>query len=305
MRSWESMLTLSIVHFMIYPETMAGEGPISASVEALAKDDFLGAIEITRIKDPAERAKIRAIAKQAGLKLGFGAQPAMLMPKLNLNDPDPAGRAKAVEVMKACMDEAAEMGCARVATLSGKDPGDAERAKGLDLLADSVKSICAYGQDKGIDFTIETFDFDVDKKAILGPSPVCAAFAKRIREDYPTFGLMYDLSHLPLLRENAREALRTLKPYLVHIHVGNAVTIPGKPGYGDLHPRFGYPESANDMPELLDFLKALFEIGYLDPGGAKGIKPWVGIEVKPMPEESTEFVLAHTKRTWKEAWARL
>ncbi|MFH1084169.1 MAG: TIM barrel protein [Chloroflexota bacterium] len=304
-RAWESVLTLSIVHFMIYPEVMGGSGPVAETLTKLAVDDFLGGVEITAIKDAQERAKVRAISAQSGLKLGFGAQPVLLMGKLSLNDLDAAGRQRAVAAIKACMDEAAEMGCQRLAVLTGPDPGDAQRERALDYLADSVKTLCAHGRERGVGLTIETFDRDVDKKSLLGPSDLSAQFARRIRADYPEFGLMYDLSHMPLLNETALGALTTLKDYLVHIHVGNCVKIPGKPGYGDLHPRFGYPNSENDVPELTEFLGTLFKIGYLSAEGAPGARPWVGIEVKPQGDETSELVLAHTRRTWREAWARL
>ena len=303
-QAWESVLTLSIVHFMAFPGCITGTGPISETLTQLALDDFFGAAEITFIKDPAERERVRGIAKQSGLKLGFGAQPALLLPKLSLNDLDDDGRKQAVSAIKACFDEAQEMGCKRVAVLTGPDPGDADRARALDLLADSVGALCAYGGDKGIGLTIETFDRDVDKKSLLGPSGLSAEFSARVREDHPEFGLMYDLSHMPLLNETARDALETLKDHLVHIHVGNCVKVPGREGYGDLHPRFGFPGSENDVPELTEFLSVLFEIGYLEAGNEMD-KPWVGIEVKPMGDETSELVLAQTRRSWRSAWAHL
>ena len=52
----------------------------------------------------------------------------------------------------------------------------------------------------------------------------------------------------------------------MHIHVGNAVVEPNVPGYGDLHPRFGWPGGRNDVPELVEFIRALFKIGYLHGG---------------------------------------
>ena len=123
-----------------------------------------------------------------------------------------------------------------------------------------------------------------------------------MRKDYPDFGLMYDLSHQPLLFEESEKALRLLKSHLVHIHVGNGVRDEGKPGYGDLHPRFGWPGGCNDVDELATFIRALFKVGYLAEG--KKEKPWVGFEVKPQTDRETpEQVIAGTKRVWEEAWA--
>lgn len=300
---WDAMLTMSVVHFMAYPECINGTGPIAETVRELALDPFFGAAEISWIKDPAERAKVRQIAEQSRLQLGYGGQAVLLMSKLSLNDLDPAGRKAAVEAMQRSIDEAAELGCQRLAFLTGPDPGDARRAEALDLLADSVTTLCRYGRERGIGLTLETFDRDVDKKSLVGPSDMAAEFAARIRADFPDFGLLYDLSHLPLLRESVREALTTLKDYIVHIHVGNAVVTAGLPGYGDLHPRFGFPGGSNDVPELVEFLKGLFEIGYLKPGAER--RPWVGFEVKPQPGEDGALIMANTKRAWQEAWARL
>jgi len=301
---WESVLTMSIVHFMAYPECAAGTGPaIVETLTKLATDDFFGAAEITAIKDPTIRRQVRAISEQSRLKLGFGAQPTLLGNNLSLNDLDAAGRQRAIDAIKGAIDQAVELGCPRVAFLSGRDPGEADRSRAVDLLVDSVKTLCRYGREKGIGLTLETFDRTIDKKSLIGPSDLAAEFAARVKEDYPDFGLLYDLSHLPLLGEEITYALTTLKEHLVHIHVGNCVKKPGSPGYGDMHPRFGFPDSENDIPELAEFLKGLFQIGYLSPGTEP--KPWVGFEVKPMEGESSDLIVADAKRAWRQAWASL
>ncbi len=209
---------------------------------------------------------------------------------------------QAVEQLYRSIDEAAEMGARRVGFLSGGDPGDTDRPRAFEALVKSVKQAAAYGSEKGIALTLETFDRTIDKKCLIGPSEYALQFSQVIRQDYPDFGLMYDLSHQPLLYESAGYALGTLKEHLVHIHVGNAVRDPGVPGYGDLHPRFGWPGGCNDVPELVDFIRALFDAGYLDE--RKPVKPWVGFEVKPQSAaENPGLVIAGTQRTWQQAWA--
>ncbi len=189
-----------------------------------------------------------------------------------------------------------------MAFLTGKDPGDKDRPAALKALIQSTKELCAYGKEKGVGLTCETFDRTIDKKALIGPSDFAAEYAAAVREEHADFGLMYDLSHQPLLFEESEKALGLLKPYLVHIHVGNGVRDEGKPGYGDLHPRFGWPGGCNDVDELIIFIRALFKIGYLAEG--KKDKPWVGFEVKPQSDKETpEQVIAGTKRVWQEAWA--
>ena len=302
-RPWESVLTLSVVHFMAFPDCITGSGAIVETLTQLATDDFFGAAEVTWIKDPEARAKVRRIAEQSRLQLGYAAQPLVLLQKLNPNDLDEDNRRHAVESLKTGIDEAAELGCQRLAFLTGPDPGDAQRERAIDQLAVSVRALCAYGRDKGVAIALETFDREVDKKSLVGPSDMAAQFAARIRADYPEFGLLYDLSHMPLLDETALGALGKLQDHLVHIHVGNCVKVPGRPAYGDQHPRFGFPGGENDVPELITFLQTLFRIGYLRLGISE--KPWVGFEVKPQAGESSDLILANTRRAWRQAWAAL
>lgn len=58
------------------------------------------------------------------------------------------------------------------------------------------------------------------------------------------------------------------------------------------------------MERLSHTEQCIFEIGYLKqvPDGSR---LWVGIEVKPMPDETGDMVLAGTKRAWIKAWARV
>ena len=302
-KHWNNYCTMSIVHFMAYPATFRGEGPLVETVSQIAQDPFFGAIEIGWIKDPQVRKAVKAAVETAHIQVGHAAQSALLIQKLNLNSLDEAQRMCAVEQLFRSVDEAAEMGAKRIAFLSGADPGNVDRPYALEALAKSIKQAAAYGQDKGVGLTLETFDRDIDKKALIGPSELAAEFCANIRQDFPDFGLLYDLSHMPLLHENAQEALLQLKEYLVHIHVGNCVLDPAMPGYGDMHPRFGYPGGVNDVPELTEFIRALFAAGYLDDN--RTTRPWIGFEVKPQSaDEDPALVIAGAKRAWQEAWSR-
>src|SRR4030042_1136416 len=210
-KHWNNYCTMSIVHFMAFPKTISGEGPIADSVAKIAEDPFFGAVEITWVKDPKERAAVKAVIEAAHIEVDYGAQPAVLMGKLNLNSRDEAERKQAVSALKARIDEAAEVGARRMAFLSGKDPGENDRRAAVQALIHSVKELCAYGRDKGIALTCETFDRDIDKKALIGPSDLAAEFAAAVRRAFPEFGLLYDLSHQPLLHEDSIGALSQLK----------------------------------------------------------------------------------------------
>ena len=93
--------------------------------------------------------------------------------------------------------------------------------------------------------------------------------------------------------------VRTLRPYITHFHIGNAVVKEGCPGYGDKHPRFGFPNSANDTEELVDFFTVLKEEGFFNPAA-----PYVlSFEVSPFGDGDADIILANTKRVINRAWA--
>lgn len=301
---WSAHLTLSIVHFMAFPETSTGDGPIVETVREIADDEFFGGIELSWINDPSVRKQVRSIIEVAHVASAFGAHPTLLTRKLDLNSSDAALRARAVAQLKADLDQAAELGMGRLVTLSGWDPGESRRPDAAAWLAESLHEACEYGRRYGIGITLETFDRTVEKKALIGPAGEAAAFSALMRQDYADFGLLYDLGHQPLLDEGILPALRAVQDHLVHAHVGNCVKTPGRASYGDQHPRFGFPGGVNDTDQLVEFLRGLFEIGYLSREPA-GSRPWVGIEVKPQPGESSQDVIASSKRVWAEAWARV
>lgn len=290
-----------IVHFMAYPQCMGGEGPIVETLSSLARDPFFEVVEVTRAKDAEVMKQMRAVAGQARIELVFGAQPILLGGGLNLNHPDAAERTRAVDAIKTAVDQALLLGSKGVGVLSGKVSNDNDAAK--QRLVDSLKQICGYAQSKGINVALETFDqLPYGKNCLIGPTRDAVEVSAAVRKEYPGFGLMLDLSHLPLIGESSVHAITTVGEHLVHVHIGNcAMDDPKHPAYGDNHPRFGAPGTRNDVPELVEFLKVLLDTGYL----SKRERKIVSFEVKPMPGESSEAIIAGSKRTLEEAWRRL
>jgi sugar phosphate isomerase/epimerase len=304
--SWENTLRLGIVHFMLYPNTQSGEGPILETVTSLAYDDFFSAVEVTWIKDPRVRKAVREVAESAHVSLEYGAQPVLLNQKLDINSLDKTERSRAIAQVKSCIDEASELGSERLTLPSGLDPGEPQRNDAAHALINSLREICAYGEQKSVAITLEIFDREIDKRQLIGPANEAAALARTIRKEYPDFGIMYDMAHGLLLNEDPRRALVLLKDYLVHIHVGNCVKDAGNPAYGDKHPRFGINGGETDVEDLTRFIKILFDAKFLRKRTYRNDKlPIVGFEVKPLLEERPEAVVAGTKRVWREAWARL
>ena len=236
------------------------------------------------------------------MKLAYGGQPRLLTTGLNINDLNEAGREKALASLKEGIDEAYELGAQGFAFLSGKYE-EATKEESYQALIKSTQELCRYAKSKGdLGIVLEIFDYDVDKKSIIGPAELARRFAADIRKEHDNFGLLVDLSHLPLTRETAEQAIIPIKDYLVHAHIGNAVVKDaGLPAYGDAHPRFGFPNSENDVAELTAFLRVLLDIGFLNTQNP----PIVSFEVKPWEDEDPDLVIANAKRTLNAAWAGL
>lgn len=290
-----------LIHFMAYPNTINGEGPIEETVKKILSDDYFDVIEITWIKDTEVRNNVKKMLDTSGITVCYGAQPRLLITGLNPNAINEADRQKAVDILKDGVDEAAEMGASGFAFLSGKYE-ESTKNEAFDALVKTTIEICNYSKEKGVkQVSLEVFDYDVDKCSIIGPVELAKKYAEAVCEKADNFGLLVDLSHLPLLRETAEQSLLPIKDYIVHAHMGNAVVTKGLPAYGDAHPRFGFPGSSNDVDELVEYLRVLLDIGYLNTENP----PVLSFEVKPFGDEDPELVIANAKRTLNAAWAKL
>lgn len=293
---------VGLVHFMAFPQTMKGEGPILETIRTIAVDDYFEAIEITTIKDPAVRKNAAALMDTARLTIAYGGQPRLLTNGLNINDLNEEGRQRALANLKEGIDEAYEVGAKSFAFLAGKYE-EATKSESFKALVASTKELCAYAKSKGkMKLALEVFDYDVDKKSLIGPAALAKKYASEVCREYDNFGLMVDLSHIPLIHETIRESLAPVREFIVHAHIGNCVLKDASmPAYGDVHPRFGFPNGENDVPQVMEYLEVLFAVGFFD----KPERPLLSFEVKPFGDEDPVVVIANAKRTLNEAWARL
>lgn len=288
---------IGTIQWMSYPPARYD---IVESIKSILCDDFFDAIEVGRMPDDQTRNAVKAMLEQSHVKVCYGAQPRLLGPKLNPNHLDEAERKKAEDTLLEALDEAEFLGAKGIAFLSGKWEAQTREENYAQLLK-TTRNVCDHAARKGMQVELEVFDFDMDKAALIGPAPLAARFAADMRTSHNNFGLLVDLSHFPTTYETSRFVIQTLRPYITHLHFGNAVVKPGCPGYGDLHPRFGYPDSANDTPELLDYLTVLKQEGFF-----RAEDPLVlSMEVTLQGEEDAGLVIANTKRVFQRAWALL
>lgn len=299
--SIKQYMDVGIVHFMAYPATIKGEGPILETVKTIAVDDYFDAIEVTWMKDPEVRAKAAKMINDSKLKLRYGAQPRLLTTGLNPNAINEEDRQLAEKTLLEAIDEAEEMGAPGIAFLSGKYE-DETMEEAYAQLVKTTKNMCTYAKAKNMSIVLEVFDYDIAKKALVGPTSLAKRFAEEINKDHDNFGLLVDLSHIPMYYESLMESIDPIKDYIVHLHMGNTVIKdPEMAGYGDEHIRFGFENSENDTNELRDFLQHCINTGVI----SKENKKVVSFEVKPYGDEDVDIVIANAKRTLNQAWSQV
>lgn len=293
---------IGLVSFMAYPSMLKGEDDnVLEHLKKTAYDDYFDAIEVTWIKDSDNRKKAADLLEQAHMTVCYGAQPRLLTTGLNPNHLDEVERKKAEATLIEAIDEAEQLGSKGIAFLSGKWE-QATRDQSYAQLLKTTRSLCDYAAKKDMMVELEVFDYDIEKAALIGPAPYAAQFAADMRMTHSNFGLMIDLSHIPMTYETPEFVVRTLRPYITHLHVGNTVCEDATAeGYGDQHQRFGFPNSSVDTPEVLEYLRVLKAEGFMN----KDNPLVLSFEVKPWKDEDGDAVVAGAKRVLNRAWALL
>ncbi len=318
---------------------MRGEGRkeyVLRTLQWIIDDPHFESVEITRIKSPSVRREVKELldeARNSGKiqEVVYSAQPVQIINEDNIVVPsdicslDDHERAKAVFRLKECIDEAYEYSCDKFAFYSGKDPaimenatGEREeqiRAEALAQLRRSVHEICQYlfeqaqlGNMLPMFPLLEVFDYrknpegmNVFKETLIGPAGRAEQFVESVRNFYghKEFALMIDMSHM-LIASEGPDVLKSLSPYLGHIHIANAVlnrnAPDGEARYGDLHPALNVPESELTQDVLAGYLKALVESSY---------QGTLAFEIKPIGSEVPEDIASSAKTFYFTAKNRI
>ena len=293
---------VGLIEFMAFPAGLRGEDPdILDRIKQIACDDYFDAIEITWIKDADKRAKAAEFLKSSHMTVCYGAQPRLLTTGLSPNHLDESERKKAEATLIEAIDEAHSMGAKGMAFLS-RGWEEATKEEAYAQLLKTTRNLCDHAKKLDMLVELEVFDFDIAKASLIGPAPLAAKFAADMRTTHSNFGLLIDLSHIPMTYESTAFVVKTLRPYLTHFHIGNTVCKDSSaPGYGDEHQRFGFPNGSNDVDEVLEFLRVLKKEGFFDEKD-----PYVlSFEVKPWQDEDPDIVVANAKRVLNRAWALL
>jgi len=301
----EFNIDLGIVSFMAYPEMTSDEDKYLEKIKRIVSDEFFSFIEICHVENVSARQMIKDILEIANIRVGFDAHTVILPKNLSINTLNEQERENAVKILKTLIDEAYFFNAEGLTILSGFKPAKEDMDLEIKKAIESIKSLCAYSklkaeelQARTLDIVVETFDDrEYAKNRLIGPTEVAVKLAREVEKDFDNFGLLLDLSHLPILEENFIESLKLAKDHIKQIHIGNCILKDkNHPAFGDNHPRFGVKDGENDIAVLASFIKALKNIGYFEKPGSTII-----FEVKPLGGEDPDLTVAGSKRAFLRA----
>jgi len=271
---------ISIVSFMAYPRMTQEKGDVAGHLLKILDDSFFDAVEVPSIGS----ADWERVKRHAGEKtFARGLQSDILTNKLDLNALDSSKRREAVGRIKSEIDLVSGRAIRMIGLCSGPDLGVDKRREATENLVQSLTEICRHASQRKIRVALETFDRDYDRKLLMGPLDEAADVVRKVREQCNNVGVMWDLSHAPMLKETP-EDLKRAADVLAHIHVGCSKKTDG--ALVDTHPGFYTKGAVNSEADVAGLLRVLLEIGY---GGM------VGFEVKPEPDQTSEEIVSTAK----------
>lgn len=261
---------VGIVVFMVFPELLKSDEGAAEKTKMLVDDKFFDLLELSWISD-SEWSKLKEYVEKTNRRIDFsmGLQPEILVRKYNPSAVNEEERKKAEEVLVRGVEVAGKRGMKAVALCSGPNIDGADREKARKAFIKTVSAMAEKALGYNLPIFVETFDYQWDKKRLLGPIDFSAKVVEEIRASYKNVYLMWDLSHGPLLDEKP-EDLKSYADLLGHIHIGCTKKVNDK--LYDWHPGFYRPGALNTEKDVAKLLEVLHDINYR---GA------VSFEVKP------------------------
>lgn len=293
--------TVGLVHFMMWKSCIRGAGDFSPALDFLENRYFQG-MELSWVQDDTTRRHIASHARKHKKHLSFGAQPVLLTQQLDINHLDEAERRAAVTAVCDVVPQAAELGVRGFALLSGKVVPTEQKSKAMEQLIRSLVEIGRHVKEHAdIPLVLETFDqLPYGKNCLIGSHKDAALVAKEVRQTLKDFGLLIDLSHLPLQGESVAQAWDVAGEYVVHAHIGNCImNQPDHPMNGDEHPPLCDPAGENCREELAEFLRVLMREKFLNTQK----KPFLSFEVTPYGDWNPDTLIPQCQQVLDDAWA--
>ena len=283
---------LAETHFAFY----GIEGVMADAVERVAAEGFYGSVEMADVRDATERKRIGRIVRQSGIRLTQWMSLVLNTERLNLSSVDETLRAKSVTRLREYVEYAAECGAASFAVLSGPDPGPSLRSQATEQLYVSLCQLAETLEDCGsMNLVLEPLDRGAHKNGLLGPTAEVVSLMARLRKEHSRVGISWDTAHVALCGEDIVESLKQSHPYILQIHLANAILDRTDPGFGDHHMPFGSKGFLNTRT-IAGLFRAAEEAGLFHP-----LRLTVAVEVRGSQDEDPWATERHGRELLIEA----
>lgn len=291
---------LGLVHHMLYPRCMEDPDDHVRTLEAFVRRDDTETFDCCLPYGEERRQRLVPAIRDCGKEDVTFAIHLFPLRKIGLATPPPHEQAQVRMILNDMIEQAAAIGATGlIFGTGGPPPQEATEAHFLTF-ADLCRWLCAELEPHGITAMLEPFDTDVDKKFLYGSTEACVALIESLRPEVDNLGIELDMAHVPLMGETFEHAIGTVAPYLKRVHLGNCVLRdPTHPRYGDTHPPVGYPGGEIDVPEMVEILRCLLDVGFLNQERRGNLL----IEMTPWPGWTVEATIADGWRRLEAAWS--
>lgn len=293
---------LGLVHHMLYPDCAENPALHAQTLAALATRSDIETFDCCLPYDAAARADIIAALRACGKTDITFATHFFPLRKISFCTTVLTEQAQIRLLVREMIDGAVAIGATGfIFPSGGPTPAQATPAHHT-AFADFCRWLCGELKPHGITALLEPFDMTIDKQFLYGPTADCMALLASLRPEVDNFAIELDMAHLPLMGESFAQAIATVAPCLRRVHLGNCVLRdPAHPRYGDTHPPIGFPGGEIDVPELVEILRLLREVGFLNTATRGNLV----IEMTPWPGKSVEDTIADNLGRLQTAWAQV
>ena len=272
---------LGVNHMFLYPESMTDEKAHTETLKEIIKTDLVDALDLWVWRGKERSREEISILRDCGKWINYN-----IGDRLGEKPVIPSSSSKeeisyAYDILMREIEYAVECGAKKL--VFGSGPDDTSDHNGaLERYFEFLIKLSSQVP-KDMKICLEPTDWDIDKHFLCGPLHESVALAKNMRkEGIENFGLLLDMSHIPIMHETIESAVEKCRDVLTHIHMGNAV-IKNKqnPFYGDKHIPWSYPESEYTEKDGVTFIKLLKEIGYTNSENATAsfeMRPYDGMD---------------------------
>lgn len=290
---------LGLVHHMLYPRCVDDPDDHAHTLERFVRRTDIETFDCCLPYGSERRERLVRAIRESGKEKVVLAIHLFPLRKLSLAATSYAEQAQVRMILTDMIEQAAAIGASGFIFASGGPPFAEGTAAHHTAFLDLCRWLCDRLARHRIEALLEPFDFDCDKRFLYGPLDRNLELISRLAGEFSNVGIELDTAHLPLMREGFTSAIRRAAPWIRRVHLGNCVTRhPADPFYGDKHPPIGYPAGDIDVPQLVEILAALQEVGFLDRANRGDLV----VEINPFPGRTEDESVADNFQRLREAW---